>query len=202
MMSQLAELPSNIALFGGAFDPPTIAHELIGQVVYDKTGMSVLYMPCWSHTFGKHPSEAFHRLQMISIKSKKNPFMISWSWEIDNKHNGSMYETLKFLNTLYPKTKFHIVIGMDNANVIFDWDRGNLLIQENPFIVFKRNGYESKVDWFTKSPHLSINSENIIISSTDVRNAIKNKNYDLAKSLVSEEVWSYIVVNRLYDYQG
>lgn len=138
----------------------------------------------------------------ITAKHRKDDFFVPFDWEIKHKHAGSMYETIAQLKLHYPDLLFHIVIGMDNANVIkTKWDRGDLLTQENPFIVFERDGVEKTADWFLQAPH-QIFTMNYNLSSTAIREAIQNGNYEFAKSHVNPAVWEYITVNKLYGYKA
>lgn len=187
----------NIALYGGSFDPPTIAHELIFQKVHKQSFCDEVWpMPCFGHNFGKKPIQPHHRWAMIQILARSHSFLKPCSWELDNQHSGSMYETLIALKKLYPQNKFYIVVGMDNANSIFKWDRGDLLIKENPFIVLTRKGEIPQTNWHTKNPHQIINVE-LAISSTMVRESIKN-DFNKAANMLNFNIWEYIVKYELY----
>lgn len=200
------------ALFGGAFDPLTLDHIKIANRLAEE-GYYTLVMPCFHHRFGKAPTPAeirFDAIRDVSIVSaKKEAAWLPCSWEVNHRHSGSMYEALKEIKAEYNDCKeknlhflFHIVIGMDNANSIFQWDRGELLIEENPFIVVKRKGVEPTTDWFTKPPHRVLEVEGAEISSTQVREAVARGDYDLAKSLVHPIIWNYISAFELYGYKN
>jgi len=94
------------------------------------------------------------------------------------------------------------ILGMDNANVIESkWDHGSLLIQENPFIVFEREGINPEVSWFTQLPH-RVFPMKCNLSSTAIRDAIKNGDYNFAQSHLNPAVWDYIKENELYGYKA
>jgi nicotinate (nicotinamide) nucleotide adenylyltransferase len=186
-----------VALFGGAFDPVTLAHEFICQKIHDETGFDIWLMPCWNHKFGKDPTPIYHRWAMLALACQKMPFVKLCSWEIDKQHSGSMYETMLGLKASFQDIDFHIVIGMDNANVILEsWDRGQWIVLYNPFIVITRTGEESTATWYNVDPHKLIKVD-YNLSSTKVRTAITEANEE-ACNMVSPNVWTYINQNCLY----
>lgn len=192
----------NVALLGGGLDPISLHHEKLAETVGSNTGMQTWFMPCYGHLFpkGKGLADPQHRLNMVKLAAKyrKDNLFVPFDWEIEHKHAGSMYETISQLKERYPNITFHIVIGMDNANLIENkWDRGNLLIQENPFIVFDRKGVEPTTNWFRTDPH-KLYPMGYDLSSTAIRESIKSGNYEFAEQHLSPAVWEYIRTNQLY----
>lgn len=201
MMSPLVRSTSeHVALYGGAFDPFTIAHGSIVNRIW-QLGYPVWVMPCWAHKFDKDPTPAKHRWEMLIQAASECTNIIPVSWELDHQHSGSMYETLSALKAIHPDKVFHIVIGMDNANLIHKWDRGEKLIAENPFIVLSRHGYDSLVTWPFQKPHEFIEF-GASLSSTNVRKEIAAGNYAEASHMVPDLVWNYIVEHQLYGYKN
>ena len=195
----------NIALFGGSFDPIGLHHENIAKAIKENFDMPTLIMPCYGHLFekGEFLESSEHRWIMVCLAAdEKRDFMIAFFHEIEQKHKGSMYETLNRIKKINKEYTYHIVIGTDNANVIEErWHIGNSLIDENPFIVVERKGVSATTDWFLKSPHktVSINSES---SSSAIRESIKNGNYKFAEQNLSPSVFQYIKDNSLYGFKA
>lgn len=195
-----------VALLGGGFDPISLHHERIADVVEKETGMPTWAMPCYGHLFSKNDrlTDSAHRLNMVNATAqhRNTNLFVPFGWEIEHHHTGSMYETVAQLKAKYPNVKFHIVIGMDNANVIkTKWDRGNLLIQENPFFVFEREGVVAKTNWFMQPPHRLFRID-YDLSSTAIREAIQSGNYAFAEEHLNPAVWEYIKANNLYGYKA
>jgi len=190
-------MTKTIALYGGAFDPITFAHESICQKVHEEFDCEVWVLPCWSHKFGKKTTSAHHRWSMLQLLSRRMPFVKPCSFELDNQHSGSLYETLASLKSKHLECLFHVVIGMDNANLINKWDRGNLLVKENPFIVLTRQGEDPKTTWFYEYPHKMISVDSPL-SSTLVRTALSQKDFEATKKMVSSDILDYIDQYSLY----
>lgn len=197
---ELSKKGDNVIIYGGGFDPVTIAHDRMAWVAGEQCEMFVWMMPCYGHRFGKELADPVHRLKMVELLAKENPYIIPFDHEIQKQHNGSMYETLVELSSRYPSKQFHLLIGMDNANCIHEWDRGQELILKFPCIVCGRKGYPSITQWYAHPPHTYIPLD-MSVSATDVRNAIENGDYERAKSNVRASVWGYIVDNAIYGYR-
>jgi nicotinate (nicotinamide) nucleotide adenylyltransferase len=191
---------NNVAIFGSACDPITLHHLRLAELVTMKTGMPVWVMPCFHHRFGKDKRlvDPVHRWAMTCLAAINRACMIPCSFELTQRHCGSMYSTLKGLKLL--GNNFHVVIGMDNANKVeTEWDHGSDLIREYPFIIFGRQGEAPCATWFNKEPHITMHTD-YHLSSTDVRDAIARGDYDFAKAHLCPEVWSYIQREGLYGY--
>ncbi len=197
MTFQSAVSPYKVAILGGAFDPWTLeGHQGICNIVTKETNLDVWVMPCYNHMFGKKPTSPEHRWSMVKLVGSKNTRIIPLNWEINNEHTGSMFEAATALKSEYA-IEPHIVIGMDNANRIHEWDRWELLIEQFPFIVIDRGGYIARENWFLKEPHQRIHY-NSNVSSSSVRAAISNRDFNLAKQMVPDYIWDYMVQNKLY----
>jgi len=190
------------AIFGSGCNPTGLHHELMARLVFQKTGLPTWIMPCYRHLFSKDSEliESSHRWNMLTLACEDWEIMRAFDWEIAHRHDGSMYSTMQQLVQEYPDVKFHIVIGMDNANIIeTKWIHGNLLIQEFPFIVLRRDGCPETADWFNHEPHQVFDFENDA-SSTDIRTAIREGRNDFAAAHLDSKVWDYIKNGGLYGY--
>jgi len=195
---------SKIALFGGGFNPIGRHHEQIARLIWTETGMRTFFMPCYGHRFSKNsdliePSHRWNMVMEVTNSPENTALMVAFDYEIARQHDGSMYETLTALKSSNPETEFHVVIGMDNANNIELWDRGQWLIQLAPFLVVQCAGIEPEAEWFQHPPHRVLPFENEIHSS-DIRKAIRDGRYDFARQYLHPRVWDYIAMGRLYGH--
>jgi nicotinate-nucleotide adenylyltransferase len=193
-------MDNRVAIYGGGFDPTTLGHIAVASVVHEQTNMPIWMMPCYGHKFGKVLTEAHHRLKMIELVSETRKFIVPFPYEIYVKHTGSMYETLCRLSVVHPDKRFYLVMGMDNANLIQEWDQWEKLIAEYPCLIVRRLNYPIKSEWWLEKPHNFLNLE-VAMSATDFRQAIAEGNYEWAQKSVSPEVWQYIVENSLLGYK-
>ena len=199
---------NEVALLGGGFNPVGLHHQKIAQTIWREVKIPTWFMPCYSHRFAKHSELALssHRWNMVTEVTGDNKYMRSCDWEMAHEHNGAMYETLQGLAKAHPNTRFNIVIGMDNANVMTTdvdgepgWARGEYLIKENSFLVLQRTGVETQVDWFLEEPHRLLTFD-CPTSSSEIRQAIAAGDYAFAQQHLHRRVWEYIIAGSLYGY--
>ncbi len=194
-----------IALFGGAFNPTGLHHEKIANCINEEMDMRVWFMPCHQHHFSKNSDliDESHRLNMAQLAANNIPGAVSFDFEIRHKIKGSTFDTMLKLELEMPQIDFHLVIGLDNANVVVKrWYHGSKIIQQYPFIIVNRSGVKPNVTWYCNKPHKFLNIDDNQISSTDIRTAIKDKRYDYAQSLVNPKVWDYITKHKLFGYEN
>jgi nicotinic acid mononucleotide adenylyltransferase len=160
-------------------------------------------MPCAQHRFEKNLEliDVEERWRMTCRACMNRSFMMPFDLEYRNGSNGAMFDTLERFNNI-SNPKIYVVIGMDNANVIEEkWHRGKELIEKHPFIVVGRTGVKPEVDWFTKQPHrfIEVDTEG---SSSQIRKAIQEGDYETAEKMLNPEVWEYIRFEGLYGYKN
>ena len=196
-------MTDKLAVFGTGCNPIGLHHEKIAQSIWDKFKMKTWIMPCSTHRFEKNSElvDAVFRWEMACHGCNDKEFMIPLDYEYKKQSTGSTFETMKELSQMMSKKQLFVVIGMDNANIIESkWHRGKELIKKFPFIVIKRSGVDQEVDWFEKEPHLIVELESEG-SSSQIRKAIKDGDYSLAKSMLNENVWNHIKIEKLYGYK-
>lgn len=194
-----------VAIFGGSFDPPTIAHQMVAQIAYSETEVEeVWFLPCYQHQFNKNiVASEINRWQMChQMCEKMGDVYLACDFEIQTKSNGKLYDVLKAMEKQYREWcgfnfLFYPIVGMDCANDIPEkWHRGKDLIQEYPFIVIGRGGVDStQQDWFRSPPHKMIDLS-WTCSSTMVRKAIQEKDLTKARKRLHPVLWTSLT--RIY----
>ena len=190
-----------VALIGGAFDPITIGHLQLAEVVLKHVD-EVRIMPCFDHAYGKQMASAGHRHDMGVLAvveyfwAGKGNFNVQVSdFEIINKTTAT-YDTFKKLRADNP-ADYHFVIGQDNADTIDKWYNYEELLKTTKFIVVPRKGYTSSETWYRQEPHLYLEDESIVeISSTQVRELLKAN--ESAEKFLTKKVQEYIKEYELY----
>lgn len=181
-------------IYGGAFNPPTLAHIAILQACVDYArprGADVWVMPS-----GERLDKAIHvdrtrRLDyidaMIDDVDTSGVAMDVYTKELDRKVNIETFDTVLELNDDFPEREFTWVFGADSTETMGDWYNGPWLLENLSMLVLDRDGYTvnplAKRAMMLTIPHMNI-------SSTDVRNGLAAG--DDISSLVSPRVHSLI----------
>ncbi len=114
----------------------------------------------------------FYRENFSKFNNQK--IMLS-DFEIKKKNVSYTIETIKYLKKEYRESEIYVIIGMDEANMLDSWRHYEELIKIARFAVAKRPGFDEK-KILQKFPFLQIfPCEEVEISSTLVREKIKNK---------------------------
>lgn len=185
-------------LFGGSFDPITLAHTKIIDYL-SKLG-KVIIVPNGNKYNLKNLVSFDERVNMINIEISKLSFkdniMIS-DFEKSSVYKGSI-ETLRYFN--HPI----MVIGDDCLKTLHTWINVEKLLSENNFLVISRKddinilkeyiiNHETLSKYKEHIEVVKILDENLrSVSSSDFRN---NKNI----LNISDEVLEYIKNNKLYE---
>lgn len=154
-----------IALFGGSFDPPHIAHEAIVKALLNiKEIDKVVIMPTFLNPF-KSQSFAPSQLRLKWLKEIFSDYKnveIS-EFEVSKSEKVPTIESVKYLLKTYKKV--YLTIGADNLESLHKWQNFNELKNLVTFIVASRDKVEIP-DGFIK---LDIDVD---ISSTALRQSI------------------------------
>lgn len=196
----------SIAIFGGSFSPPHVAHEaLVNAVDALKCFRKIVVMPCYTSLYEKNLVPFEHRVAMtrLMLEGKDYDFckFIASDWEKDHQ---DLKGTIDFMDRIVEDKVFgdhdvFFVMGQDNAENIHQWIRWEELLRKHRFIIVTR-GIAPKLDWYLRAPHILMNIEEhwSEISSTAFRLAMANKKELLASKLVKPSVWEYIQTNNLF----
>lgn len=182
----------NIALLGGAFNPPHIGHLMIAQQVLDFTHTDeVWFLPNFHQSPPKPVASVEDRLAMTKLLDM--PKTRVSTIEIDNRLDG---ETVHILPFLPPEHSFSFIIGSDQLPTLHLWQEWEALIQKLPFFVFPRYGYPNEplyANMHVISDELLVGSN---ISSTKIRERVK-RGLPIDQ-LVPQKISAYIAEHGLY----
>ena len=140
---------ARIALYGGAFDPPHLAHlftvvYLLGRADVD----AVWLVPTADHVFGKRMApfaarEAMLRtmLDAAGIAGQVTICPI----ETERSGPSRTFDTLTLLAERHPEHRFCWVLGADNLTESHRWYRFDDLVARWPLIVLGRPGHEASL---------------------------------------------------------
>lgn len=185
-------------LYGGSFDPIHFGHLITTQSVLEKRNLEqIIFMPSHISPLKKDakPIADHHRLEMVKLAIESIPGFSVSDLEI---RKGNVSYTIDTLLELKKKhTEIELIIGFDNLLVFEKWHKPDEIFSRAKVVVMMRqldNSQTGRNKYFDKA--IFVGTPNIEISSTDIRNRVKN-NLPL-DYLVPHKVKEYISQNRLY----
>ncbi len=191
-----------IGIFGGSFNPPhkmhlNIVEELLNNKLLDK----IIIVPTGLHySYKNNLLSNEHRYNMLKLMTKHNDKIEISDFEFKDEEIHS-YDTLEHYKNIYPEATLYFICGLDNLSYIDKWYKGEYLLNNYKFLVITRdtNNLKEILTKFKeyKDNIIITNIKSNTISSSYIRDNLKNKNYDL-KEYIDEEILNYIKENNLY----
>ncbi len=165
-----------VALYGGAFDPPNMAHVYAVTALLARSDVDQVWvMPAANHAFGKQMTPFAERVAMLQAALQDfNPNRVQiCTYEQDFPVSGRTYDTLDALTQSYPGHEFTFVMGADNLTEAYRWYRFDDLVRRWKVIVLGRPGHEAAMQAYMHEPWLKQGPCLPAISSTQVRAALR-----------------------------
>lgn len=182
-----------IVVFGGAFNPPTLAHFKAAETVINRFDVErFIFLPVGNNYDHKEIDDYTHRINMLQIVADKLGAEVSLVEIESDKYLGT-YESLKKIG--YTNIKF--LLGSDNLSQMHLWRNKEKLMTEFEFIVLSRE--QSVNDIISNSEFLSKYQDKFTIIS-DFDYPISSSSYKETHndSLLLKEVTEYIEIHGLY----
>lgn len=189
-----------IGIFGGSFNPPHKMHESIASQLIEKNIIDkVIFVP----TSNFYPKAGLisddERLAMLKllIKNKKE-------YEVSDYEFGKLtytYQTLEYFKNENKDDEIYFICGSDNLEQIDTWREYEKILGYYKLIVIPRkHDMEKLLNKYKKYQNNIIVAEleNNYLSSTIVRNYLKEEKYGEVKEYINKDVLDYIIKNGLY----
>lgn len=183
-----------VALYGGSFDPPHVAHVLavsyalcMGQ--FDK----VLVVPVFEHVFDKCLADFEHRLRMCRLAWRGIPQVEVSDIESRLAKPNLTLNLVKAVGAEHPDWELQLMVGSDVLVDSCKWYAFDEVVTLAPLFVVGRVGYEHDLSPASVLPD---------VSSTQIRALLKARG-DVAvkrqlQAWVPQQVLSYIDEHALY----
>lgn len=190
-----------IGIFGGAFDPPHIAHLIIAEEVLISLSLSkILFVPTYYPPHKTTTTSFEHRFNMLLLAIENNEkFTISdIEKKIKEKYNiESSYSiyTIRELRKIYPDKELYFIIGSDQYLEFKNWYQPEEILKEIKLCVLMRYGY-SLSNEEPKENLIFLPVPQLGIKSSEIRERIKNNKP--FRYFLPEKVYKYIIENKLY----
>ncbi len=178
---------SNIAIFGGSFNPPHIGHQMmLAYLSWSGKFDKIWVNPVYHHYFQKDRFliDFEHRLEMVKIAFEKiSPLIQINPIDRDNEFSKT-FDAVAFIKEKYPNYSFTLILGEDNYLSKDKWYRFSEVESMVSILYLGREGVESELKLPFKFPS---------ISSTKIR-----ENIDENRELLDFDIYNYIKKNELY----
>lgn len=135
--------PGVVALYGGTFDPPHVAHVMCAAYVLATAMVDRLWvMPAYEHPLSKRPSASYEdRLAMCALAFADLRRVEVSRLEAQLGGTSHTLDTLEALRKRSPRTRFRLVIGADILEETALWHRFDRIAELAPPIVVGRAGF-------------------------------------------------------------
>ena len=187
---------TRVAVFGGSFNPPHVAHQLAALYVLETQPVDELwFVPTYAHPFGKALAAYDHRLAMCELAAAPLGPRARASRaeaELAARPGFIASRTLDLVDYLAEQGHaLRLVVGSDILAQAVKWYRWADLVARAPLIVVGRPGYPL--------PPGSVATEVMMpeISATHIRDLLE-RGASSVTGLVPRDVLRYIAEHHLY----
>lgn len=189
-----------VAIFDGAFSPPTLAHEaiitgLLALPQFDE----IWVMPSGDRLDKDMTARDDDRLAMLNVVRKfcfsNDPRLKITDFELNMPRPSQTFLTVEALEKTFPGVEFWFAYGPDSYASMPSWPNGDKLQQELKVVIFSSGGPAVPVKG--ELIRLTIPDEFGDTSSTEARRLAARGADDLT-DVVSQPVMQYIQAKSLY----
>jgi nicotinate-nucleotide adenylyltransferase len=181
-----------IALLGGSFNPPHVAHVMAAWWVLATEDVDEVWLlPTYKHAFGKELAPFEDRVAMcrLAVKGLRGVKVSSVEKALaKDPLVGKTVRVLELLRERHPRTRFALVVGTDILREVSKWYRWEDIQRLADVIVVGREGYPQGAP--PGAPLLPR------ISSTEIRERLARG--EDVRGLVGKGVEEYARRKRLY----
>ncbi len=116
---------ARIGMFGGAFDPPHLAHVALARCAVEQLGLDALHVIPTGQAWHKARtlSAPEHRLAMCQLAFGSLPRAVVDGRELRRPGPSYTIDTLEELQAEFPAAQLYMVIGADQAATLHHWNQ-------------------------------------------------------------------------------
>lgn len=211
-----------VGIFGGSFDPPTLAHEKVGELFVKELHLDeLIYVVTKQNPLKAHNTvgSSEHRYNMLKMMITGHDKLSVCNIEIEpdmelgdngryvicEEENPSYaWNTLKALQMCSPKDELIFLGGSDILTKFYQWHNAEKMIEEFKLGIAIRPPH-TKASTISPLREEHRNRVTIIesdsmpdISSTDVRTFFENGDFERARQLMRPDLYEYVLNNGIY----
>lgn len=192
-----------IGMFGGAFDPPHLAHRALALAAIEQLQLDELrVLPTGQAWHKSRPlTAASHRLAMSQLAFDGLPQVRLDDREIRRAGPSYTLDTLRELHAEDPQADLYLVMGKDQADVLPTWRHWEEIVRLAIICVADRDLLTGQETRFVPPPEMAgrfckLQMPAMDISATGIRARVASRQG--IAPLVSPAVARYIEDNHLY----
>jgi nicotinate-nucleotide adenylyltransferase len=198
----MAQAP-RIGVFGGAFDPPHLAHRALLETALDELKLDRLHVVPTGEAWHKprQLTAAAHRLAMVQLAFGDVPKICIDTREINRVGPSYTIDSLRQMTAEAAGAEWFLIMGADQAATLTSWHEWEAIVQLAIICVATRahpsitnHTIEAERLFPERFLHLSLPA--LHVSATQIRSNIANG--QPVQTLVSEPVARYIADHHLY----
>lgn len=190
-----------IGIFGGCFNPPHNMHKNIAlRLIEDNYLDKVIFVPTSNYYNKRNLINDEERYKLIKLMIQGNDNL-----EVSKYEFGKLtytYQTLEHFQKKYEDDEIYFICGSDNLAEIDTWREYEIILSNFKILVIKRGNddlgeimkkykkYENNI--------IIANIEEDVLSSTFIRNMLKDGKFELIKDKIDKNVYLYIMKEKLY----
>ena len=182
-------------VFGGSFNPPTLAHKkIVDKLRSIYTDALVLLLPVGDDYQKPELIQFKYRYDMLNIMFKDEMNVKVLDIESKKEYKGTL-DSLNMLSKTYDD--IHFVIGSDHLDQLASWINYKDLLKTYPFIVMHRNlgiSIQEAEDMFKDLKH----HFKYVDFKEDISSSVIRDHMEEYKTFLTKEVYEYIIENQLY----
>ncbi|WP_334135104.1 nicotinate (nicotinamide) nucleotide adenylyltransferase [Tepidimonas sp.] len=193
--------PVRVGVFGGAFDPPHVAHRALAETALRALALQRLHIVptgCAWHK-ARVLTAAEHRLAMCRLAFGDLPGVVIDRREIDRAGPSYTVDTLTELRSVYPGAQLFLLVGADQWRTFCHWHRwADILALATVVVAERAPDAPAAVGAKERAlPHERLPLAPLDVSATAVRAAWQRGDADAARQ-VPPAVARYISTHGLY----
>lgn len=186
-----------IGLYFGSFNPIHVGHLIIANHILNETDLDKIWFvvsPLNPFKESDNLLNEYDRLHLVQKAIESDNRLKASDIEFSLPRPSYTVHTLAYLKEKYPTHSFSIIMGSDSFQNLGKWKNADVIIRENPVIVYNRPGFE--VDNTLNVQLTIMNAPLLEISATHIRELIRNGKS--IKFLVPPSVEEEILASGLY----
>ncbi|MBO5478818.1 MAG: nicotinate (nicotinamide) nucleotide adenylyltransferase [Clostridia bacterium] len=193
--------------FGGCFNPVTNAHINLANLAVEKFNLDKLvFVPMGDKYQKQDLANEEHRYKMLKIATLNQEKLEVSDLELNLPHALTTLQAFQKIEEQYQDITSYFMIGADNLNKLTNSRDFEILAKNYEYIILERQGIQIKeliaenpiLKRFENQFHILENNPYEKVSSTEVRNSLKNSEEQNLHTMISKEVYGYIKENQIY----